>query len=239
MLIFPAIDLLDNKVVRLYQGKRESAKVYSERPVEIAEQWISQGARYLHIVDLNASFNDGNNLGVLKNIASLDVELQVGGGIRTLEKAHELIDLGVKNIIIGTKALDAVFLDKILDKFRKNTAVSVDSWEGKVKTAGWRESTDLDCIEFIGTLAKKGVPRVIYTDISRDGALTGPAMGSIKKLSGITGPQYIISGGMAEISDITAIKEQAPFVSGVILGKSLYEKKINLEKALKLFSGKE
>lgn len=237
MLIIPAIDLLDKKVVRLYQGKRDSARVYSERPVEVARQWIALGSRHLHIVDLNASFGDGDNLDILRNIAALDVELQVGGGIRTLERARELIDLGIKYIIIGTKALDAVFLDKILDEFRENTAVSVDAWEGKVKTAGWQKSTNLDCFEFIRMLAEKGVPRIIYTDISRDGALSGPAMDSIKKLSAIRGPRYIVSGGMSGIPDITAIREQAPFVNGVILGKSLYEKKIDLEEALKLFPG--
>ncbi len=234
MKIIPAIDLLDGKVIRLYQGKKELVKVYSDNPLEMACHWIKDGASILHIVDLNASFGEGNNLEVIREIAGLGIQIQVGGGIRSLRRGEELLNMGIKRIIIGTKATDEDFLKTFIKEFKEKVAVGVDIFEGKVRSEGWCKETDLDFVDFVKNLIDKGVDWIIYTDISRDGTLKGPAMQNIKKLAPLKGPNYIVSGGIAAIEDLKRIKKEMPFIYGVITGKALYEKKINLKEAISL-----
>jgi phosphoribosylformimino-5-aminoimidazole carboxamide ribotide isomerase len=235
MLIIPAVDILDGKVVRLYRGKRELSKVYSEDPVKTAQGWIDAGAELLHVVDLNATFGQGDNLGLISQIAKLGISLQVGGGIRTIERAKRLLNMGVARIILGTKATDENFLATALETLGERLGVSVDTWAGLVRYDGWRKQSGLFFVDFIKGLLSKGVKWIIYTDIVRDGTLTGPNIENIKMLAQLEGPNYIISGGISSIDDLKMIKKEAPHIYGVIVGKSLYEGKINLGEALTLF----
>ncbi|MBN2483763.1 MAG: 1-(5-phosphoribosyl)-5-[(5-phosphoribosylamino)methylideneamino] imidazole-4-carboxamide isomerase [Candidatus Omnitrophica bacterium] len=232
MLIIPAIDLYNGKVVRLYQGKKESCIVYSDDPLGMAEKLRDEGASLIHIVDLNASFGDGENEKVIHTIANAGIPLETGGGIRTFEKAERLIDLGVKRVIIGTQATDEAFLDSLLAGFKEKVAVSVDVLDGIFRTKGWQEASTVSFLEFVRYLAGKGVNTVIYTDIAKDGTLAGPSIEEVKKLKTITGPEYILSGGIGSMEDLALVRKEAPFVYGVIIGKAFYEGKINIKKAL-------
>lgn len=234
MKIIPAIDLLDGKVIRLYQGKKESVTVYSDNPLEIACQWIREGAGTLHVVDLSASFGEGDNLEVIRKLAGLGIQIQVGGGIRSLQRGEELLNMGVNRVIVGTKATDEDFLKTFIKEFKEKVAVGVDIFEGKMRCEGWCKETDLNFLDFVKSLIDEGVKWIIYTDISRDGTLKGPGMENIKKLAFLKGPNYIVSGGIATIEDLKLIKEKTPFIYGIITGKALYEKKINLREALSL-----
>jgi phosphoribosylformimino-5-aminoimidazole carboxamide ribotide isomerase len=232
MKVIPAIDLLDGKVVRLYQGKKESAVVYSSDPVSVASRWIQEGATALHLVDLSASFGEGDNLPVISRIAQLGISIEVGGGIRDFERAEELLAMGVDRCILGTKAIDLDFLDQFLKKFKDKTAVSVDAWGGKLRSHGWRLQTETPFLDFIEVLIKKGINWIIYTDIAKDGSLQGPALENVKGLADLKGPNYIVSGGISNIDDIIRIQKEAPFVWGLIVGKSLYEGTLNLRDAI-------
>lgn len=236
MLIIPAIDLLDGKVVRLSQGRKESAKIYSDNPVATALKWIECGAKTLHIVDLNASFEEGDNLKVIKEMVKLKVELEAGGGIRTFERAEQLLEMGVQRLILGTKAMDEHFLTLFLEKFRESTCVSVDVLDNRLRTYGWRRQTEVNFLEFIKFLIDKGVKWIVYTDILKDGTLKGPNIENIKKLATLAGPNYIISGGISSLADLRLINKEAPFIYGVILGRALYEGRIDLKEAFALFA---
>lgn len=235
MKIIPAIDLYNGNVVRLYQGKKDQCKVYSNDPVSVARKWIEEGAELLHIVDLNASFDEGNNIGLIKEITGLGAETEVGGGVRTFNRAEKLFACGVTRLILGTKALDTDFLTTLIKTYNDKIAVSVDTSKGKVATFGWRTKTELTYLDFIQHLIEGGVRWIVYTDITKDGTLTGPSIGQMKKLSSFTGPKYIISGGVGAIKDLKLIKKELPFIYGAIVGRALYEKTITLKSALSLF----
>lgn len=233
MIIIPAIDLYQGKVVRLVKGDINRSKIYSNDPVETAKKWQAQGAGYLHIVDLSAAFEQGDNLAVIKSIIkSVRMKIEVGGGIRDLDKAKAVISLGAERVIIGTKGLDDDFLGQILKNLgEEKVAVSVDVKDSFVAVKGWQEKTPVKYLEFIDSLKNKGVKWIIYTDISRDGTLEGINLKNIKQLSGHKGLNFIISGGISTIEDIKKIKQEASFVQGVIVGKALYEEKISLSAA--------
>jgi len=235
MKIIPAIDLLDGKVVRLFQGKKELSTVYSKDPVSVAQQWIDAGADLLHIVDLSASFGDKDNTEIISKIAGLGVDIEVGGGIRYTDTADKLIDSGVSRIILGTKAMDSKFLTSLLEKYKDKVAVSVDAQNGKVMTHGWQSSTELDYLVFIKDLVSKGVKWIVYTDISKDGTLEGPSIEQMKKMGFILGTHFILSGGVGTLEDLRLVQKELPFVYGAIVGKSLYEKTLDLKQAIALF----
>jgi len=238
MLIIPAIDLRNGKVVRLFQGKFNQEKIYSSDPVKVAKHWAKQGAKFLHIVDLDgASSGVSKNLEVLKNIITqVGVPLEFGGGVRNLETISELLELGVERVILGTRAAnDAQFLKKAWKKFGEEIIVSIDAKEGKVLTQGWNKSSSKTTLDFAEELKEVGFKQVIYTDISKDGALVGPNILGIKELIRKTGLDVIASGGVASLKDLVKLNSLAKKgVSGVIVGKALYEGKFTLAEALKL-----
>ncbi|MCD6583510.1 MAG: 1-(5-phosphoribosyl)-5-[(5-phosphoribosylamino)methylideneamino] imidazole-4-carboxamide isomerase [Candidatus Omnitrophica bacterium] len=236
MLIIPAVDILNGKVVRLYQGKREFTRIYSEDPLGVVSQWKDEGAKFFHIVDLNASFGEGDNLPLIKEISKLGVRFQVGGGIRSIQRGEKILKAGAEKIILGTKALDEDFLSSAISRFKEHIGVSVDVLFGRIHYEGWKKETDLNPYEFIQLLTEKGITWIIYTDIFRDGTLKGPNIEGIKKLTSFHQVKFIVSGGIANISHIKLIYQEAPFVYGVILGRAIYERKIELKQALNLFS---
>lgn len=237
MIVIPAIDILDEKVVRLYQGQKALQIIYSSSPYEVAKKWQEEGAELIHIVDLNASFGEGNNLAVIKKIVELKIKVEVGGGIRNIKKAEQVFAIGVDRIIISTGALDDEFLSHLIRKFPGKIGVSVDVLKGKFMKEGWQRVANVKIYDFINYLIEKGVDWIVYTDISRDGTMKGPDTKEINRLVPFkNNVKYIVSGGIAKIEDIKKIKEHLPFVYGVIIGKALYEGKIQLKEAITLFS---
>ncbi len=236
MIVYPAIDIKNGKCVRLTQGKAENEIIYGDNPIEIAKKWEELGARFLHIVDLDGAF-DGSpgNKDIIKTIEkNSSIPIQVGGGIRTMERIEEYIELsGIERVILGTSAVtDPDLLNRAVDKFGKRIAVGIDAKNGKLAIHGWIKSTEIDAVSFGKKLKVLGVDTVIYTDISKDGMLLGPNLESTKELIDETGLNVIASGGIRSIDDIKNIKEIG--AAGVIIGKALYTGNINLKEALAL-----
>jgi len=240
MLIIPAIDLRGAKVVRLFQGKFNQEKVYSADPVKVAKHWAKQGAKFLHIVDL-----DGASSGVLKNIEVLKkiidqvgVGVEFGGGVRSIETISMLLGLGVQRVILGTRAAnDAKFLKQAWKKFGEKIIVSIDAKSGKVQTQGWNCAATKTTLAFAQELKAIGFGQLIYTDISKDGTLAGPNIAGIKEILKETQLKVIASGGVSSLKDLSKlVKLQKQGVSGVIVGKALYEGKFTLVEALKVTS---
>jgi phosphoribosylformimino-5-aminoimidazole carboxamide ribotide isomerase len=236
MLVIPAIDLYQGNVVRLTRGDPKDSKIYSNDPVAIAKQWESQGAKLLHLVDLSAALGEGNNMSAIKDILkAVKIKVELGGGIRDLNKAKELIKLGVDKIIIGTRVLDEDFLNSLIKELGVDKiAAGVDVIDSFIAVEGWKKKTDFNGLEFVAYLGLKGIKRIIYTDISRDGTLEGVNLEGINKLSVFKELDIILSGGVASLDDFKRVKKEASFVWGLIVGKALYEGKFKLSQALEI-----
>lgn len=236
MKVIPAIDLWDGKVVRLLKGNPDLSTIYSDDPIEVANKWKDQGADLLHLVDLSAALGQKDNVGVIEKILKeVDIKVEIGGGIRDIEKAEKLISLGAERVIIGTKGMDENFLKKVIKSVSSSKlAVSVDVVDSYLAVKGWKEKTTFKTFDFIEFLRNNGVKWIIYTDISRDGTLDGIDFTKINELSVYNDLNIIVSGGVSSIDDIKEIKEKTPFVWGVITGKAIYEDKLSLLEAFKI-----
>ncbi|MHC4870525.1 MAG: 1-(5-phosphoribosyl)-5-[(5-phosphoribosylamino)methylideneamino]imidazole-4-carboxamide isomerase [Planctomycetota bacterium] len=233
MHILPAVDIKGGKAVRLFQGKADQTTIYNTSPLNAAINWIEQGATYLHVVDLDGAFDgESENEKHIAEIANESpVPIEVGGGIRTVEKAGRLIEMGVDKIIIGTKALESrEFLYDLIREFPDKINVGVDAKDGMVAVKGWVEKSDVVAEDFLRELSGSGVSRIIYTDISRDGALQGVNTESITRATQMTDIPIIASGGVTTIEDIKELAKLPLF--GIITGKALYDGRINLREAL-------
>ncbi|MDD7015472.1 MAG: 1-(5-phosphoribosyl)-5-[(5-phosphoribosylamino)methylideneamino]imidazole-4-carboxamide isomerase [Firmicutes bacterium] len=234
MNIYPAIDLRDGKVVRLYQGDYDQMTVYQEDPVDVARSFKAAGADYLHLVDLDGA-KDGElvNFDTIKAIVEdVDMFVEVGGGIRDEERIKQYLDLGVGRVILGTIAVkDREFLEKMVSVYGERIAVGVDARDGRVAINGWKEITDIDSFEFCEYLRDIGVKAVIYTDISRDGGLQGTNMEVYRKLQEIQGLEITASGGISFIEEIAELKN---VTAAAILGKALYSGLIDLAQAVEM-----
>lgn len=234
MKIFPAIDLRDGKVVRLFQGDYDQMTVYSDDPVEIASSFKTAGAGNLHLVDLDGA-KDGKlvNYDSIKKITeNVDMFVEVGGGIRDEERIRQYLEIGVGRVILGTVAVkDTEFLEEMVAKYGDRIAVGVDSKDGYVAVNGWKEVTDRESFEFCRYLQQIRVKTVIYTDISRDGSLEGTNMEAYRKLAKIEDLDIVASGGISFYEEIEQLKD---VVSAAILGKAIYSGKLDLAKAVEL-----
>lgn len=238
MLIIPAIDIKDGKVVRFVQGKLDK-KVYSQDPVKTAKHWVRQGAQLLHVVDLDGAISGkARNLGLVKEIAkSITVPIQFGGGVRKIETIQKLLDCGIARVILGTKAAeDSNFLKRAFKRFKEKIIVSIDCKGEQLLINGWRKSSrSRNALAFAKSLKEIGFKELIYTDVSKDGTLKGPNTRGIKKLLKETRMKVIASGGIASLRDLyklTVFKKEG--LTAVIVGKALYEGKFTLQEALKL-----
>ena len=242
MLIIPAIDIKSGKCVRLFQGRMDKETVYSDDPVSVAKRWEDEGAEFLHIVDL-----DGAVSGVPKNkeiiesiIKSVKIPLEVGGGIRNIETIKEYFSIGAKKVVIGTVAWEnPILISEVCKVFPERIIVGIDAKNGNVAVRGWEDVTETSA----STLAKRfegmGISGIIYTDISRDGTLSGPNIDSIKSFAKSISIPVIASGGVSDINDIKNImKLKKHGVTGVIVGKALYSGAVNLREAIELCSHK-
>lgn len=243
MIIIPAIDIKDGKVVRLYKGRFDQQTVYAEDPVVVAKNWRKDGAKWLHIVDLDGA-RDGvsKNLKIVRKIATrLLIPVQFGGGVRTMEAIAEAIACGVKRVIIGTKAVeDKQFVKEAVAKYGHKIAVSIDSLGEIVMTKGWTESDAKTLAsEMTREMEHIGVKTLIFTDISRDGTMQGPRIATLKNILSSTKMEIIFSGGISDLNDIRRINEIGrPNLFGVIVGKALYEGKFALSDAVEICSQK-
>ena len=233
MIVFPAIDLRGGKVVRLTKGDYEQMTVYADDPAQIAKAFYEEGAEYLHVVDL-----DGAKDGALCNFeavraitAAAPLFVEIGGGIRDRARIERYLSLGVSRCILGTAAVnDPAFLKEAVSAFGERIAVGVDVRDGFVAVSGWLETTRLPGIDFCRQLRDEGVSTVIYTDISRDGMLSGPNHAVYEKLAKIEGLQVTASGGVTTIEDVRRLA--ATEIYGAIIGKALYTGRLTLREAL-------
>ena len=238
MNIFPAIDIIGGKAVRLERGDYAKMTVYSDSPVDVAKSFEAAGARFLHVVDLEGA-KDGTtpNLDVIvKIITETSLKVEVGGGIRSYEVLRAYIDAGVYRVILGTAAVsDPEFLESALGEYGDKIAVGVDLSDGMVAIKGWREVSAISCMDFFERLEGLGVKTVICTDISKDGLLGGTNVELYRTLSEKFSIDIIASGGVSTLDDI--IKLRAMNLYGAILGKAIYAKKIDLREALAVARG--
>jgi len=237
MIIIPAIDLRGGRCVRLSQGQASAETIYSENPLLIAKRWYDEGAEMLHIVNLDAALNkdDTDNLKALERILyEVNIPVQFGGGVRSLEDVRRLDELGATRIVIGTTAIEnPVLLSHIIDEFGSTVVVGVDARDGKVALRGWEKLSNIDAVDFAQKLAGMGVERIVYTDIARDGMMTGINIDSTREIAESSGLKVTASGGVASLDDIYALKDLEDFgVDSLIIGKALYEGVFTLEEAL-------
>ncbi|HCB92704.1 MAG TPA: 1-(5-phosphoribosyl)-5-((5-phosphoribosylamino)methylideneamino)imidazole-4-carboxamide isomerase [Selenomonas sp.] len=238
MIVLPAIDLRGGKCVRLVNGDFSKETVYSEQPEEMARKWQEQGAEYLHIVDLDGA-RSGNpqNIFVIKRIIeAVDIPIELGGGIRTMESIENMLDMGVERVILGSVAVkDPELVREACLEFDNRIAVGIDAKDGIVAVEGWGVSGDMDAVELAMRMGDVGVQTIIYTDISRDGTLDGVNVDATADLARSTGVSIIASGGVGSLSDIEALKQrETDGIAGVILGKALYSGAIELPKAIEI-----
>lgn len=228
MLLIPAIDLKDGKCVRLRQGKMDDETIFSDNPVEVAGRWVAAGARRLHIVDLNGAFaGEPVNATVVHDIAAAypDLPIQIGGGIRSADTIEAYLEAGVKYVIIGTKAVNEPhFVNDICLEFPGHIIVGLDAKDGKVAIDGWSKLSKHDVIDMAKIFEQNGVEAIVYTDIGRDGMMTGVNVESTQKLAQSITIPVIASGGITNLDDIRALCAVADDgISGAITGRAIYE----------------
>lgn len=234
MDLYPAIDLYEKKAVRLYKGDYAQMTVYSDNPVSVARDFAAAGAKHIHLVDLEGARNGSNaNLPVIAEIAaSVDLFVEVGGGIRDMAAVERYLSAGADRVILGTAAVtDPEFLEKAVETYGEKIAVGVDLKDGNVAIRGWTERTELSAREFFARLEKLGVKTVICTDISRDGAMKGTNRDLYRELSREFSVNLIASGGVSSLEDVTALRDMG--ISGAIIGKAYYIGAIDLAQAVK------
>ncbi|MCW4015282.1 MAG: 1-(5-phosphoribosyl)-5-[(5-phosphoribosylamino)methylideneamino]imidazole-4-carboxamide isomerase [Candidatus Bathyarchaeota archaeon] len=233
MIVIPAVDILGGKCVRLFRGDPNKNKVYYEDPLEAAQILEHDGAELIHVVDLDAALGSGQNTDAIKRIVeNVKVKVEVGGGIRSLEKADELLKLGVYRVIFGTAAVKNPGLVKEAVKVygSEHVVVGIDEKDGKVAVHGWTNKSELGYLEFAKTFDRIGVGALIFTPISVDGTLEGPQTEKTKQLVESVSVPVVASGGVARIEDLVALTKTG--AAGVVVGTAIYEKKFTVKQAL-------
>ena len=235
MIIYPAIDLRGGRCVRLRQGRAENETVYSDDPLLMAQHWVSQGASWLHIVDLDAAMGTPSvNQAALKAIvSSVGAPVQFGGGLRSIEAVEAAFALGVQRVVIGSAAISnpTLVMRAVARYGAQAVAVGIDSRAGKVAVHGWQETTETDALSLALQMKTLGVKRVICTDVSRDGMLEGPNLDALRQTAEKSGLKVIASGGVSSLADLRALAA-IPGIEGVIVGQALYTGAFTLAEAL-------
>jgi len=234
VIIYPAIDLRGGRVVRLKEGDPNRQTVFSDDPVATARRWMDEGAAWLHMVNLDGAFADQNANGlILEQVAKLGVPVQFGGGLRRLEDMQRAIDQGATRIVLGTVAVQQpeLVIEAVTRWGAEQICVGLDARDGKVTTHGWQSVSEITPADLGRMMAAQGVRHALYTDVSRDGALTGVNVESTAELARQTGLQVIASGGVGSIEDIRRLVATG-VVAGAIIGMALYEGRVQLREAL-------
>lgn len=237
MQLYPAIDIKGGKCVRLTQGLFDNVKVYSDTPADMARLWRDQGATFLHLVDLDGALAGRSvNEDVIRSIVeAVDIPVEIGGGIRSEEAVRHMLELGVARVIIGTKAVERpAFMRELVDTFGPDRIVAgVDAKDGLVAVQGWESLSSVTAKELCMQMREFGIRHVVYTDISRDGMLNGPNVEATRQLTEATGIDVIASGGVSSMEDLRSLYEAG--IKGAIIGKALYEKRVDLREAIEAF----
>jgi phosphoribosylformimino-5-aminoimidazole carboxamide ribotide isomerase len=240
MILYPAIDIMDGRAVRLVEGRFEDATTYHDDPLEAARSWVEAGARFLHVVDLDgARAGEPRSVEHLRRIAELGVPVQYGGGLRTVDAVREALGAGAQRAIVGTAAFrDVDFLDDVVAEFGAHIVVSVDVRDGMIATSGWTQTTELPAEDAIRRLTARGVRSFVYTDVSRDGKLSGPDLAGVERVGDAVRGRFLYSGGIGTLEDLRALAQLRRLnLAGVIAGKALYEKKFTLGEGQRALDG--
>jgi phosphoribosylformimino-5-aminoimidazole carboxamide ribotide isomerase len=236
MILLPAIDILGGKAVRLARGDFDRTTVYDADPLEAARRWVADGARQLHVVDLDgARTGESANLDQVARITDqLDVPVQIGGGLRSAAAVRAAVDAGATRVVLGTAAYnDLDLLDEVLAEHGDRVVVSVDARNGRLATAGWTEQTDIPDESVIERLGHRGVRRFVYSSIERDGMLEGPDVNAVTRIAEVVRGTFFYSGGISSLDDLKALAALRQVnLSGVIVGKALYEQRFGVAEAL-------
>lgn len=238
MLVIPAIDIRGGKCVRLFRGDFSKETVFSDSPAQMAKKWMDMGARYLHLVDLDGALaGKPQNIATVKDIiAAVDIPVELGGGIRTLEDIENILSIGVDRVILGSVAVhDPQLVKAACEKFGEKIVVGIDAKEGIVAVEGWEVSGNMAAQELAKRMAAVGVKNIIYTDISRDGTLLGLNIKATADLAKSSRVNIIASGGFSNLEEIEQLKKhESDGITGVIAGKAIYTGAIDLQAALKI-----
>jgi len=242
MEILPAIDLMEGRVVRLLKGDPKTVRRYDHwgNPVSVARTWESQGAMALHIVDLDAALNKGRNLDAIYEIAdAVSIPIQVGGGIRELETAQDLLDRGIDRIVLGALAFrEPCSLTKLRQRFGvERVIVALDHLDRRVMVEGWKSSTQLEIEEALSRFLDLQIEKFLITSIAKDGTLAGPDLDALRRACAYDRAKIIAAGGVTSLNDIAILKRIG--IRGVVIGKALYEGLFTLREALKVIGGNE
>ncbi len=234
MIIYPAIDIKDKSCVRLTQGSYDKVTIYEKDPVKVAKRWEGMGAKILHIVDLDGA-KDGkrSNEPVVREILeNIKIPIQLGGGIRDEDGIKSLFNLGVSGVILGTVAVkNPTWAKEMIEKYGEKIIVSIDAINGLIATNGWQEVSNIKAIDFIKELKAYGLNRIVYTDIEKDGMLIGPNFQMYEEVVKSLSIEVIASGGVTSLEDIKKLKSMGMY--GAIVGKALYDGKLDLGEVLK------
>ncbi len=235
MLVIPAIDLKDGRCVRLRQGDMAAETVYSDDVMEVAGRWQQKGASLIHVVDLNGAV-DGepkNLLHIESVLKAVRVKVQVGGGIRTIDTVRRYLDAGVTRVVLGTAALtDRAFLEQACQEFPRRIVLGLDARDGRVAVRGWTTVSDVKATDLLKELSGYPIAAVIYTDIARDGMLNGPNLLALKEIVEFSFVPVIASGGITSVEDLRAVRSLGPKIEGTIVGKALYDGKLDYQAAV-------
>ncbi|MGI6713374.1 MAG: 1-(5-phosphoribosyl)-5-[(5-phosphoribosylamino)methylideneamino]imidazole-4-carboxamide isomerase [Bacillota bacterium] len=241
MIIIPAVDIREGKCVRLVEGKMDRVTVYSEDPVAVAQLWEDKGAEIIHVVDLDGAFaGHPKNLAIIEKIVNtVQIPVQIGGGIRNMDTIDMLLDMGVRRVILGTAAIsDSMLVAQASQKYGERVIVGIDSKNGFVAIEGWEATVGRTDLELAREIKKLGITRVVYTDTRRDGTLKGPNIKASSDLARESGLKVIVSGGVSCLDDVRSVKEiENDGIDGVIIGKALYAGTVDLKDALKIAKG--
>ena len=236
MEVIPAIDLLDGKCVRLYQGDYDRSEIFNDNPVTVARSWAEQGATRLHVVDLDgAKEGKTTNLAAIEAIvAAITIPVQVGGGLRDRDSITNLLNLGVQRCILGTVAVEQPELvQELCQELPEQIIVGIDARQGKVATRGWLETSEVLATDLAQTMAVAGAAAIIYTDIHRDGTMSGPNIDALRELATAIDIPVIASGGVSSLTDLLALLALEPLgVTGAIVGKAIYTGDVKLTEAV-------
>ena len=237
MLVIPAIDLRQGKCVRLTQGRKDAVTVYDGDPVQVAENFERAGAQMIHVVDLDAAFseeNSSNREALRQIIRSINVPVQMGGGIRSVRAVEQAIALGVTRVVVGTVAAESIEeLKAMVDYARQHIVVGIDAKAGQVVTRGWEKQEPLTAVSLARRVAEIGVERIVYTDVQRDGMLTGPNIEQTCRIASESGLKVTASGGVSSLEDLKRLKDASDCgIDSVIVGKAFYEGRFSFPEAL-------